>query len=125
MVLEFNEDLNNKVDEIEIKALFNKVKDIYNYDLSIDYYEFLKECNGFDFNGYTIYGTYNFIDYNEAYEPIFYKENIIIGEYDIGFFIINLRDNCCWELDKPSGNKIQKFASLKEMIKYIINHSIK
>ncbi len=121
----FNDELNYKAQEIEINTLFNRVKDKYNYDLPFEYYQFLKECNGFEFNGHIIYGTESFIRNNEDYEQICNEKYIIIGEYDIGFFVIKKRDNSYCELDRSAADEIRKFESIEEMIKYILIESIK
>ena len=124
---EFNEEtiLDNKADLQKLSLLSNNVNEYFNYKLLDDYCEFLQECNGFEFNGYIIYGTNNLIEMNSVYETISQKDYILIGEYDVGFFAIGIKDNKCYELDKPSGDVVKKFSSLRKMIKYIIINSTK
>ena len=85
-----------------------------------DYIGFLKKCDGFEFDGYIIYGTNNFLENQADYEYIS-KQYIIFAEYDIGWFGMKKSDGSFWELDKPSGREMQQFLCAGDMIKHILS----
>ena len=120
---EYNEMLPNPVEESEVHALSIKFKDEFGTVLPIDYYEFLKQCDGVEFNGCIIYGSKDLLECQLDYEYITEKY-IVFAEYDIGWFCMNKIDRGFYELDKPSGSKMRSFESMENMIKYVLQLSV-
>lgn len=116
-------DLPASADPNKIENFVEKTRTVLRSDLPKDFIDFLRECDGLEFDGYIIYGTDNFLDSQDDYEYIS-KQYIIFGEYDIGWFCMRKSDSSFWELDKPSGQEMQQFLSVKSMIKHILNRSI-
>ncbi len=101
----------------------NKVEKRFCVVLPEEYIAFLKECNGFEFNGHIIYGSTDFIENNEGLIGDS-DEYVYFGEYDIGWICMKNRDRTYWELDKPSGSPMRKFNCVKDMIEQFIKQAI-
>lgn len=120
---EYNETLAVPADEQEIKNLSETFYETFRLDVPEAYFEFLRQCNGFEFNGCIIYGSENILEIQLDYE--FLTENyIIFAEYDIGWFCMEKSGGKYCELDKPSEEEVRSFDSLEEMIKYILSLSV-
>ena len=59
---EFYEELPDSADDNEIERLSKKFFKVYNIDIPREYVEFLRQCNGVEFNGCIIYGSNNIIE---------------------------------------------------------------
>ena len=59
---EFYEELPDSADDNEIERLSKEFFKVYNIDIPREYVEFLRQCNGVEFNGCIIYGSNNIIE---------------------------------------------------------------
>ena len=59
---EFCEELPDSADDNEIERLSKEFFKVYNIDIPREYVEFLRQCNGVEFNGCIIYGSNNIIE---------------------------------------------------------------
>ena len=103
----------------QVKHFVEEANTRLKFKLPDDYIDFLKECNGLEFDGYIIYGTDNFLE-NQANYKCISKQYLIFAEYDIGWFCMRKSDRSFWELDKPSGREMQQFLCAGDMIKHIL-----
>ncbi len=94
-----------------------------------DYEKFLMIQNGFEFNGLIFYGTEdyknNLISENEAWDwngESFEHEYLFLGDADISWYVFDIKDNSFAELDKPSGDLIQKFSDFDSMLTYALQN---
>lgn len=80
--------------------------------------EFLRQCNGVEFNGCIIYGSNNIIGSQLDYYIA--EEYIIFAEYDIGWFCMEKSSGKYCELDKPSAQEVQTLDTLEVMLKRVL-----
>ncbi|API90761.1 MULTISPECIES: YrhA family protein [Virgibacillus] len=128
---EYGSSLRNPVSNTEIIRLKQCIQQrLGNITLPVSYIEFLKTVNGLDFDGLVIYGVDKFlldreideeidgiIETNEIwYENDWQKQYLFFGDSDIAWYCYDLDQNVFLELDKPSGNLIQSFASFESML---------
>jgi len=121
----FNDTINKSiVSEISIDTLKKWVSDNISKDLWLkDYEEFLKVQNGFEFDGLIFYGTTdyenNLISENEAWDfqgESFGHKYLFLGDDDISWYVYDISEMCFAELDKPSGDLIERFKDFDSML---------
>ena len=120
---EFCEELPDSADDNEIERLSKEFFKVYNIDIPREYVEFLRQCNGVEFNGCIIYGSNNIIEKQLDYEYIA-EDYIIFAEYDIGWFCMEKSSGNYCELDKPSAQEMQKFDTVDAMLKRVLLLSV-
>ncbi len=120
---EYNENLSLPATEIEIKRFFEVFHESFNMDVPQAYLEFLRQCNGFEFNGCIIYSSQNFIENQLDYDYLA-DDYIIFAEYDIAWFCMEKSSGKYFELDKPSAQKVTVFSTFEEMTKHILHLSV-
>ena len=121
---EYDETLSLPADEFEIKRISKVFCEVFNIDVPQAYLEFLRQCNGFEFNGCIIYSSQNLIE-NQLDYSFLTDDYIIFAEYDIAWFCIERSSGKCCELDKPSAQELCIFNTFEEMIKYVLRLSVK
>ena len=121
---EYDETLSLPADEFEIKRISKVFCEVFNIDVPQAYLEFLRQCNGFEFNGCIIYSSQNLIE-NQLDYSFLTDDYIIFAEYDIEWFCIERSSGKCCELDKPSAQELCIFNTFEEMIKYVLRLSVK
>ena len=121
----FNETVNRKMaSEVSIDTLKKWISDNISKDLWLkDYEEFLKEQNGFEFDGLIFYGTSdyesNLISENEAWDfngESFGHKYLFLGDADISWYVYDICEMSFAELDKPSGDLIEIFKDFDSML---------
>ena len=120
---EFSEELPDSADDNEIERLSEAFYKVCDIDIPHEYVEFLRQCNGVEFNGCIIYGSNNIIENQLDYDYI--AENyIIFAEYDMGWFCMEKSSRKYCELDKPSAQEMQTFETLESMLKRVLLLSV-
>ena len=104
----------------KLSEAFYKACDI---DIPREYVEFLRQCNGVEFNGCIIYGSNNIIENQLDYDYIA-EDYIIFAEYDMGWFCMEKFSGKYCELDKPSAQEMQMFETLESMLKRVLLLSV-
>lgn len=120
---QFSEELPNSADENEIKRLSEEFYKVYSMNVPQEYVEFLRQCNGVEFNGCIIYGSNNIIENQTDYDYIA-ADYIIFAEYDIGWFCMEKSSGKYCELDKPSAQEVQTFETLGATLKRVLLLSV-
>ena len=139
----YQEKTNFGIGDEKILVRFQReVRKEFGYELPIDYLDFFRYINGFEYNGFEYNGfEYNgfvlyqidehlikdtpihqhvdgFIDTNQIwYETEANKEYIFIGDSNISFGVYSFREKMYYELDKPvTDNIINKFENINELL---------
>lgn len=134
----YGDKINDGVLEKDLKLFVDIFEKNFNVILPNDYLDFLKNFNGIEFNGFIIYGvdkdllsitTHNHINGLIEFNTIFYeneyqKKYIFLGENNISWYVYDIKLGVYFELDNPSGTKINEFANFKDMLKSFIEHAI-
>ena len=134
----YGDKINDGVLEKDLKLFVDIFEKNFNVILPNDYLDFLKNFNGIEFNGFIIYGvdkdllsitTHNHINGLIEFNTIFYenehqKKYIFLGENNISCYVYDIKLGVYFELDNPSGIKINEFASFKDMLKSFIEYAI-
>lgn len=120
---EFGEELPDSADDNEIERLSEAFYKACDIDIPLEYVEFLRQCNGVEFNGCIIYGSNNIIENQLDYDYIA-EDYIIFAEYDIGWFCMEKSSGKYCELDKPSAQEMQMFETLESMLKRVLLLSV-
>lgn len=115
----------------DLKNLEEVIKDRFNgLILHGEYIEFLTKVNGLDFNGLVIYGIDHylmtsqsedeingFVEMNDLwYENEWQRKFVFFGDSEIAWYCYDLTDEMFWELDKPSGTKMNTFINFNDML---------
>ena len=108
---EFFKELPDSADEDEIKRLSEEFYKVCNVNIPQEYVEFLRQCNGVEFNGCIIYGSKSIIENQLDYDYVA-EDYVIFAEYDIGWFCMEKSSGKYCELDKPSAEEEQIFDKL-------------
>lgn len=120
---EFCEELPDSADDNEIERLSEAFYKACDIDIPREYVEFLRQCNGVEFNGCIIYGSNNIIENQLDYDYIA-EDYIIFAEYDMGWFCMEKSSGKYCELDKPSAQEMQMFETLESMLKRVLLLSV-
>lgn len=128
----YQEKTNPGIGDKEILEFQKDVREKFGYELPVDYLDFLRYINGFEYNGFVLYQideylikdtpihqhVDEFIDTNEIWHEIeANKEYLFIGDSNISFWVYSFREKAYYELDKPvTDNIINKFKNLDELL---------
>lgn len=88
-----------------------------------EYENLLKKANGLEFNGLVIYNARSddenngFIGANEIWRDNEWNSDyLFLGDSSISWYCLDITNNVFLELDKPSGDVVEKYNSFEEMI---------
>ncbi|SEJ53399.1 hypothetical protein SAMN04488127_2126 [Bhargavaea ginsengi] len=88
-----------------------------------DYIDLMKITNGLQYNGLLIYNINQDDQNNSVYaanriwwELEWNRRYIFLADSSISWYCFDLTDNKFYELDKPSGDQIQEFSCLEDLI---------
>ncbi|WP_432803565.1 YrhA family protein [Bhargavaea ginsengi] len=88
-----------------------------------DYIDLMKITNGLQYNGLVIYNINQDDQNNSVYaanriwwEQEWNRSYIFLADSSISWYCFDLTDNMYYELDKPSGDQIQEFSCLEELV---------
>lgn len=135
---EFERELDAPASEKEIQIFNDEVKKKFGFDLPMEYIDLLKEMNGYEFNGFIIYGVderlleknpkepiNGFIEISEIwYENEHQKQYIFIGEEHISWYVYDLVSKKYMILDKPGGSEMEYFDCFNDIINRLLTDSI-
>ncbi len=124
---------NSGVSDEQLAGLLSETKKQYDFVLPESYIDFLKKENGFEFNGFIIYGiggakdclstqsTTDFISTNEIWHEVSdSKRYIFFGDSNISWYCFDKRNNLYVELDKPSLSLVKVFDNANNMLEGIL-----
>lgn len=134
----YREKVNKGATQEEIQILRKSIKTELNVDLPIEYIKSLEIVNGLEFNGFIFYGidgkllndTPNqhisgLLEYNKVwYENEWQKQYIFLGESNISWYVYDLKMKQYYELDSPSGSKIEEFSSFDCLLEKMLSDSL-
>ncbi|MFS0882881.1 YrhA family protein [Metabacillus niabensis] len=135
---QFNMKYNDGATEAELQKFKSEVKGKFGFELPQDYIHLLQEMNGFEFNGFIIYGVdekfldkkpkqrlTGFIELSEFwYENEHQKQYIFIGESNITWYVYDLQSYKYIELDNPGGEEMHYYDTFDEIITKLLTDSI-
>jgi hypothetical protein len=125
--------LREQVDVFE-KAVQKK----FNYILPDSYIKFLATVNGFEFNGFIVYGvdgllfngvenkfTPGYIESNEDwYENKEQQQYMFFGDSSISWYCLDIEKGIYVELDKPSGTIMHEYENFDVMLAKVLKDSL-
>lgn len=115
--------------EEELEALKEAAKE-EGEEIPEDYLEVLKRIDGYENNGYSLYGTERegrkgIISMNQIWhENQEQKKYVFIGESDINWYVYEREEKKYLQLDKPSGEVYGEYESGEEMAEEVIRESM-
>lgn len=136
----YEELVNRGVTDNELSSLNEKSLTEFAFRFPVNFTDVLKEINGLEFNGTILYGTdeylldsddgieqriYGLIEYNKIwYEVETNKQFIFLGESNISWFVYEKSSNMFCELDNPSGELIEKFNTIEELLEKMLKDAL-
>lgn len=134
----FNYKLDAPANKKEIQIFTDEVKKKFGFDLPEEYIDLLKVINGYEFNGFIIYGVderllekkpdehiNGFIELSEIwYENEHQKQYIFIGEDNISWYVYDFVSKKYVIVDKPGGDEMEYFDRFDEIIAKLLTDSI-
>ena len=134
----YDEKINNGAVVNEIQVFLAAVKEEFKLDLPKDYVGILESVNGLEFNGFILYGIDSYllhtpqnqsvdglIESNKMwYENEWQKQYIFLGESNSSWYAYDLVDCKYYELDNPSGEKMEVFNSIEDLVEKLLNDSL-
>lgn len=135
----YDEKINSGASDDELKKLNLKSKTLLEVDeLPSEYLDVLSKVNGVEFNGFILYGVdeyllsskpnqkiYGLIDSNLIWhENKEQKKYLFLGESNISWYVYEYKNKVFFELDNPSGEKINEFDSFYNMFSKLLSDSI-
>lgn len=87
-----------------MERLLRQAKKELQKDLPQAYTDFLRECNGLECNGYSIYGADDFWE-NQTICPGMAARYLVFAEWDIGWFCMKKTDASSGNWINPRGGK--------------------
>lgn len=119
-----------------IDAVRADSQSLLRYDIPREYQEFLKVTNGVHFNGFSVYGSRTYALASKGNILGFVATNqtkwevepnlpfVFFGGTGDEEFVFDRRSGKFAELDHPSNDVIQEFASFSEMLAYILHKAL-
>ncbi len=134
---EFEEELNNGCSPENLKLFQDEVKQKFGYELPKEYIDFLGTINGFEYNGFIVYGVddsisnednnqnvIGYIDSNRVwYENEHQKKYMFLGDSHISWYCFDIERKAYVELDKPSGALSATYKSFDDLLSKVITDS--
>lgn len=123
----YGESILNKTSEVDINEFTKWLDGRINHQVLDEYISFLKETNGFEFNGVIVYSIKNKTD-NNIYDANEEWKNegsfdkfIFFGDNDSTWYCYDLDTKKFCELDKPSGEIMNSYNSFSEMLDSLLD----
>ena len=134
----FGDTLNEGITDKELEALMSGVEEELQISLPEAYIDVIKCINGLEFNGFILYGAdtemlenvpnqriNGLIDNNKVwYDNEWEKKYLFLGDSSISWYVYEVENGRYLELDKPSGDEMQEFSCLDEMLKKILTDAL-
>ena len=134
----FGERLNDGATDEELKMFLEEVSNQFDETKLQPYISFLKIINGFEFNGFIIYGTDSkflkttpkqqingFIDNNLDWNDLDWDSDyVFLGDSSISWYVLDLGTGKYCELDKPSGDVMEEFENIDLLINKILDDAL-
>lgn len=114
-----------------IKVFSSKIRELFGIDLPKDYLEFLSYVDGYDFNGFQVFGTsetpgdyLNMIEANALFhENQELKRYWFYGTSSLSWYVFDRESNLYLETD-ASETAWEQFKTFDELLTKIINDSL-
>ena len=127
---EDGDEINKGASKEELEVFIPEVKKELGIDLPSEYIEVLKVVNGLEFDGYILYGidmellkeepesNINGLIQNNKdwYENEWNKKYLFIGDSSMSWYVYDTENKQYCELDNPSGEEIEVFDSIEDML---------
>lgn len=134
----YSESINEGIAESDVHNFVASIEQELEVSLPVEYLEILRVVNRLEFNGCILYGAdenlvsnvpnqaiNGLIDNNKVlYENEWQKQYLFLGENSISWFVYDLQTKKYLELDNPSGEVEQEFASCEEMVERVLNEAL-
>ncbi|EUJ48457.1 YrhA family protein [Paenilisteria rocourtiae] len=126
----FDEEPELPATKIEILELNKRIANDRSKDIWFnDYVAFLEIRNGIDYDGLVIYNANindennGFIAANEVWNENEWEDDyIFFGDSSISWYCYSKTKNTFMELDKPSGDVVNNFSSLNELLEFALKN---
>lgn len=128
--------LNGPASEAEIKKFEDEIIKV-GACVPDEYYDFLRVINGFEYNGFIIYGidenlldeeteqgTTGFLFQRKVWEETASGEFSYLGESSIDLFAYGVETKKFYVLDNGSDDIMEEFDSFDELLERIMSHSL-
>lgn len=115
-----------KEEEIEeLKEAFREAGE----EMPEEYIEVLRRIDGYENNGYRLYGTEKegrkgLVRMNEIWQEDGEKKYVYVGESDMSWYVYNKEREKYEELDKPSGEVYEEYERAEELAEAVIRESM-
>ncbi len=127
---QFNQDFPKPIEESKIEEFKEIFLDFFKIEVDEEFLDFLKICDGLDFNGFQIYSSYNhtikkvlygIFENNELwYEVPDFKKYVFFAESGQDLFVFNKESKKYELLDRYCGDLIKTYNSFNNMLLYIL-----
>lgn len=136
----FNKEINEGATKKEIDVVCKNAKKDLGMEVPSEYIDFLKEVNGFEFNGFILYNVdeellekrpkqkciNGLIDSNKVwYENEWDEQYFFLGESSMSWFVYDIKKEKYAELDNPSGEVSKYYEDFDSMLVEIFEASIR
>ncbi|WP_408072003.1 YrhA family protein [Butyrivibrio sp. JL13D10] len=132
----FGGELNGPASEAEIKKFQEEISKV-GASVPDEYYDFLRVINGFEYNGYIIYGideelldgatakgTTGFLLQRKVWEETSSGEYTYLGEGSMDLYAYGVETKKFYVLDNGSDDVMEEFDSFDELLERIMSHSL-
>lgn len=127
----WGEDLEPQASRAELQNFAERLKQVYDLNIPVQYENFLRTVNGLEFNGLIIYGTKNsendpagsqldFFEMNEALQDSLRARMlnvIVVGEDSTGVLTYDKGSKQFQYRDRIGLDRVEQFSSFEEMLK--------
>ena len=134
----YGDSVNSGVPNTVFSALMKKHNVWPNDEVMEDYKRFLSQVNGIDFNGFILYGISQKTNPDIIDEDVYdiFEMNIIwheessnnsyffLGESDMSWYVYDTFDRVYKELDLPSGDLVNKYSTLDDLLESVLKTAL-
>lgn len=134
----YNEQVNSGATNKEIEALESAFELNFRITIPGEYKSFLSVINGFEFNGFILYGIDRYITKTACNQPvtgllesnkIWYenqeeKKYVFLGESSISWYVFNVKDATYAVIDNPSGVVIVVYNDLSRLLVNVLSDAL-
>ena len=134
----YGEKINCGATADEIRLFLKEIKKEFKLGFPMDYIRVLQTVNGIEFNGFILYGidqhlleeppnqsVNGLIESNRVWhENEWQNTYVFLGESSISWYVYDVSDGEYYELDSPSGRKIEKFQNLDNLIEKLLSDAL-